>query len=225
MKTGAWALLLTTFFLVALALRRDLLAIFVSILAIATAASALWARYCLSNVTYRRKLGHATLNYGEETTLTLEFENAKPLPLAWLLVRDTFPRRVDLLTDQVQENAPGEGNALVSLLSMGWYQRVNRVHRLRGSQRGRFEFGPAEISSGDLFGYERRVQEYNTTDELLVFPRIVSVEDLGLPAARPVGEWFAPRRVLEDPLRFAGVHTYHPGDNPRHVHWRATART
>lgn len=34
-----------------------------------------------------------------------------------------------------------------------------------------------------------------------------------------------PRRVLEDPLRFAGVHSYRPGDNARHVHWRATART
>jgi uncharacterized protein (DUF58 family) len=62
-------------------------------------------------------------------------------------------------------------------------------------------------------------------DELLVYPRIVPVDELGLPAARPMGEWFTPRRILADPLRYAGVRRYLPGDNPRHVHWRATART
>jgi uncharacterized protein (DUF58 family) len=225
MKTGAWTALLVLFFLAAVALRRDLLAVFASILAIATGASALWARFCLSNLSYRRRLGSSALNYGEETTLTLEFDNAKPLPLAWLLVRDTFPGAVRLLTDDVQENAPGEGTALVSLLSLSWYQRVSRTHLVLGSHRGRFEFGPAEISSGDLFGHQRRVQEHTHVDELLVFPRIVPVDALGLPSARPMGDWFAPRRILADPLRYSGVHRYMPGDNPRHVHWRATART
>jgi uncharacterized protein (DUF58 family) len=225
MKSGGWTLLLFVLFLAAVILQRDLLAVFASILAIATGASALWARYCLSSLSYRRHLGSATLNYGEETTLTLEFENAKPLPLAWLLVRDTFPAAVQLLTGDVHENAPGEGTALVTLLSLSWYQRVNRTHRVLGNHRGRFEFGPAEISSGDLFGHQRRVREDARVNELLVYPRIVPVDFLGLPVARPMGEWFATRRILPDPLRYAGVHRYMPGDNPRHVHWRATART
>ncbi|MHB1317056.1 MAG: DUF58 domain-containing protein [Anaerolineae bacterium] len=225
MNSGGWTALLVLLFLAAAVLRRDLLAIFASILAIATGASALWARFCLSNLAYRRLLGSTALNYGDETTLTLEFENAKPLPLAWLLVRDTFPGEVRLLTDAVQENAPGEGTALVSLLSLSWYQRVSRTHRIVGSHRGRFEFGPAEISSGDLFGHQRRVREHAHVDELLVFPRIVPVDEIGLPSARPMGEWFAPRRILPDPLRYSGVHRYMPGDSPRHVHWRATART
>ena len=37
------------------------------------------------------------------------------------------------------------------------------------------------------------------------------------------GEWLARRRVHTDPLRFAMVRDYAPGDNPRHVHWPASA--
>jgi len=225
MKSGAWRLLLFVFLVAAVALHRELLTVLASVLIIATAASDLWARYCLSNLTYRRRLGDHAIGFGQETALVLEFENAKPLPLAWLLVRDAFPGSVQLLTAGVEENAPGEGAALLSLLSLSWYQRVTRIHRLRGMHRGRFEFGPAQLSSGDLFGHRRRTEHCPQVDELLVYPRIVPVEEFGLPASRPMGEWFAPRRVVADPLAYAGVHKYQPGDSPRHVHWRATART
>ncbi len=225
MKSAAWTALLVVLFVIALVLRRNLLAVFVLILALATAATALWARYCLTNVSYRRHFGTRYLNYGEETTLTLAFENAKPLPLAWLLVRESFPDDVALLTGALQQNTPGEPATLVTLLSLRWYERVSRTHRIQGVRRGHFAFGPAELSSGDMFGYQRRVVEDPHVDEILVYPKIVPVEALGLPTARPMGEWFAPRRIMADPLRFANVRAYVPGDNPRYIDWRSTART
>ncbi len=225
MRSAAWAVLLAVLFVIALLTRRSLLAVFVVILGIATIVTALWGRYCLTNVSYRRRLGTRYLSYGEETTLTLEFENAKPLPLAWLLVHETFPEEVELLTGDLQQNAPGEPTILVTLLSLRWYERVSRTHRIRGVHRGRFAFGPAELSSGDIFGYQRRVIEDPHIDEILVYPKIVPVESLGLPTARPMGEWFAERRVIPDPLRFAAVRPYVPGDNPRYIDWRSTART
>lgn len=225
MRSAAWAILLVILFLIALALRRSLLAVFVVILALATMATALWGRYCLTNVSYRRRFGTRFLSYGEETTLTLEFENAKPLPLAWLLVHESFPDDVALLTGELQQNSPGDPSTLVTLLSLRWYERVSRTHRIRGTKRGHFGFGPAELSSGDIFGYQRRVVEDPHIDEILVYPKIVPVESLGLPTARPIGEWFAERRVVPDPLRFASVRAYVPGDNPRYIDWRSTART
>jgi len=55
-------------------------------------------------------------------------------------------------------------------------------------RRGVFDFGPALISSGDLFGFRERWGENDQLDSVLVYPKIVSLEKLGLQAARPSGE-------------------------------------
>jgi uncharacterized protein (DUF58 family) len=226
MKGGLWVTIIVALFILAVGLHQGILAVFALALGLATGASALWARFCLSNVSYSRHLAHHQIAYGEETSLVLEFTNAKPLPLAWLLVRDRYPREVKLLTGEVRNITTVQTSALlINLLALSWYQRVTRTYRLRGEQRGMFEFGPAEISSGDMFGARKREQLQDGLDTLVVFPKIVPVEALGLPANRPMGEWRARRRVIEDPLRFSMVRPYTPGDNPRYIHWKATART
>ena len=261
MKGGLWWAFLGALLILAVLNQRGTLALLVLVLALASGASELWARHCLTNVTYRRRLGRDHLAYGEATTLTLEFTNAKPLPLPWLLVRDRYPapvtlpdaisgsgRRPDRGGRQPEDSGrqpkdsgrpagrpydvdAAQGGALPaapkpfldSVVSLRWYERVTRTHRIRGDQRGYFRFGPAEISSGDMFGFRRRQRIDDDTDELIVYPRVVPVEALGLPAGRPLGEWLARRRVHTDPLRFAMVRDYAPGDNPRHVHWPASA--
>lgn len=223
MKGAFWWVTLAILFLLAALRRQGILMTFVLVLALAAAASELWARYCLSNVTYRRRLAHSRIAYGEETTLSLEFTNAKPLPLAWLLVRDRYPSRVQLLTGAPRERSLSQHGVLVSLLSLRWYERVVRTYRIRGDHRGHFQFGPAEISSGDIFGFQRRRQEQPEVDTLTVYPKVVPVSALGLPVARPLGEWLASRRITEDPLRFAMVREYVPGDNPRFIHWKTSA--
>ena len=59
---------------------------------------------------------------------------------------------------------------------------------------------------------------------LLVYPRMVPLTALGLPADRPFGEYRALRRLAEDPLRMNGARAYAPGDTLRTIHWKATAR-
>jgi uncharacterized protein (DUF58 family) len=221
-KGSIWWAFLVALLILAVLNERGTLALLVLVLALASGASELWARHCLTNVSYRRRLGRDHLAFGEETTLTLEFTNAKPLPLPWLLVRDRYPAAV-ALPDAVAPLQVAPKPFLDSVVSLRWYERVTRTHRIRGSHRGCFHFGPAEIASGDVFGFRRRQRLDDDVDELIVYPRVVPVEALGLPAGRPLGEWLARRRIHTDPLRFAMVRDYAPGDNPRHVHWPASA--
>jgi len=225
MKGALWWLLLAILFLLAVILRLGILSIFVLMLALASLISEIWARYCLAGVTYSRRLADPQIGYGEETRLVLEFVNAKPLPLAWLLVHDRFPKQVDLLTDEVV-SAPAQPAAVfTTLLSLRWYERVTHTHRVRGTQRGRFRFGPAQLASGDVFGFRRSERWDQSSNDLIVYPKVVPVEMFGLPAGRPMGEWLGRRRVIEDPLRFAAVRDYVPGDMLRAIHWRASAHT
>jgi uncharacterized protein (DUF58 family) len=225
-----WWVLLGILLLVGLALRSSLFFLFMILLALASGTSALWSRYCLNAVTYRRSFSDNRIFYGEETRLTIEVTNAKPLPLAWLLVRDSFPKDVTLLTGELEaereepeqpERPPAH---LTDILALRWYERVRRTYRIRGDHRGLYRFGPVSLSSGDLFGFGRKSATFEKQDALIVYPRVVPVQQFALPAARPSGERKAERRIIEDPLRMATVREYMPGDSIRHIHWKNTAR-
>lgn len=113
---------------------------------------------------------------------------------------------------------------LVTLVGMRWYERLTRRYRLRGKQRGAWIFGPARLRSGDIFGFHIQHRNDEETNEILVFPKIVPVSALGLPARHPLGDFRTPRRVMEDPLRMMSVRDYAQGDNFRYIHWKASAR-
>lgn len=225
MKGSGWWALLLILFALAVILQRGMTALLALVLASAAGLGVYWTLHSLDEVSYRRSLGQAQLEHGQETTLILQFTNAKLLPLAWLSVNDGFPRKLGLLTDELHPTASLEKNVLLSLVSLRWYERVTHTHRLVGAHRGRFRLGPAELASGDVFGLQQSRRVLSQVDYLTVYPKIVPVGALGLPSGRPMGDWLARRRVIEDPLRFAQVREYTAGDNPRHIHWRASART
>ena len=223
MRGPRWWGLLGALFLVAVLTRQGALSVFVAVLAAATAVSELWWRYGLSGLTFARALGDHQISLGEETTLQMTVVNAKPLPLAWLQVRDSFPSGVELASGAQAPGMTLRQNVLSTLLSLSWYQRVVRTHRLRGTHRGVFHFGPATLSTGDLLGLRRRERDEPHTDTLIVYPQVVPVDALGLPADRPVGDWLGQRRIAPDPLRLATLRDYAPGDSPRYIHWKASA--
>lgn len=226
MTGTAWWGLLLVLYLVSAYSRDPRLFLFALMLTAATLASVLWSRYSLSELHYRRRLGANRLFFGEETELTTEVYNAKPLPLPWLLVSDVYPDGLTMLTGHLAVSRTiSFRRAIVSFLALRWYERVRRTYRVRGDNRGVYRFGPVEIHAGDVFGFRRQFTRIESKDELVVYPKIVPVQALGLAAARPSGDWATPLRVVEDPLRQQGVRPYQPGDNFRHIHWKATART
>src|SRR5919197_172342 len=114
---------------------------------------------------------------------------------------------------------------LTMLMSVRWYERVRRHYRVLCSARGVHTFGPATVRTGDVFGLASQEMEVRDEEYLLVYPRIVSLDQLRLPAGNPFGDVPLRRQWLfEDPLRTVGVREYRPGDSPRRLHWKATAR-
>jgi uncharacterized protein (DUF58 family) len=209
---------------VSILFRQNLLFLLSLLLALMGGASVFWARVCLSGVTYQRRFGSLRLFFGEETDLFVEVVNAKPLPLAWLRAEDECPAALTMAPARLASTYQPARKRLVNLLTLRWYERVTRHYHVCGTRRGAWAFGPVELSSGDIFGFTLRRELAPGIDTLVVYPRIVPLTALGLPARRPFGDFGTPHRLSEDPLRVSGARAYAPGDSMRHIHWKATAR-
>ena len=225
MVSEAWWLLIILFAVISLIVRSEVLAFLTVFLALGSAVATLSHRYALHGVSYRRRLGDVRIFSGEETELTIEVRNSKLLPLAWLLVRERLPEGLSLVVEDRGEGTEIETSSLTlrDVLVLRGYESVERSYRVRGHQRGVYAFDRAELTAGSLFGLEQQGQRVTQVDRLIVYPKIVPVDDLQLPFERPAGPAAARQRIVEDPLRMASVREYVPGDSIRHVHWKVTA--
>ena len=93
------------------------------------------------------------------------------------------------------------------------------------SSAGIYQLGPVTVTAGDYFGLHQVQRSFALFHQLIVYPRVYPLQELGLNPTSPIGPLPPPQRIYPDPSRFAGVRGYQPGDPRRAIHWKATART
>lgn len=215
--------LLALLLVVAVAAGQAGLAMICALLLVAAGVAALWSRWALTRVVYERRLGQRRAFAGDEVELTITITNRKLLPLASLQVLDRIPPNLALDGRVVYAGAQQAG-ALQRRTSLRWYEQVVWRYKLRPKARGAYRIGPVQLVGGDPFGFYTSEHTAEVYDTLLVYPRLLSLPELGLPARNPIGDTRAPS-LLRDPLRVVGVRDYVPSDPLKDVHWAATART
>lgn len=227
LKSEVWVWVIGLLLLVSLLLREAQLFVIACILLLVAAVSRLWQHYCLRGLAYRRSLGQQRAFFGERVPLTVELINDKPLPLAWVEVEDNVPAgRLTVEPAHISPSHIPNRRLLTMLLSVRWYERVRRHYMVTCGSRGVHAFGPATLRTGDVFGLATQELELPGENYLLVYPKVVPLEQLHLPAGSPFGDVQMRRQWLfEDPMRTVGVREYRPGDSPRRLHWKATARS
>src|SRR5699024_4376686 len=112
-----------------------------------------------------------------------------------------------------------------TMFSLGMYERVSHRYTIDCRHRGWHRFGPVNMVANDPFGMTSRGQTLDDRDGVLVYPRFVPMTQLVVPARQPLGDMKPAAPLVEDPMRMSGVRPYVPGDSPKRIHWRATART
>jgi len=187
-------------------------------------ATRLWERYALTRIEYHRHLSAKRAFFGEELLLELEVTNRKLLPLPWVEIDDEMPEDITFLKGKTTSSHKTARVHLTSLLSLGWYHRVKRRYPICCDHRGHLTFGPARIRSGDLFGFSRQEIEVNDVNRLIVYPKIVPLEQPSIPSKQPLGDILTKRYIFQDPILTMGVRDYHFGDSLKRIHWKTTAR-
>ena len=189
----------------------------------------LWYRQALSHLVLRQSVSQQRVFFGEEVTLSVSIENQKLLPLPWLQVENKITPPLTFLHKRSQSNyAQRLQKTAQDTLASTWllwsFQRVTRRYRMLCHTRGYHVFGPLRLASSDPFGWLECEIATPTHATLLVYPLIAPLEVFGLSSVQPLGDLTSERRLLEDPMRTAGVRDYVLGDDPRRIHWKATAR-
>ena len=92
-------------------------------------------------------------------------------------------------------------------------------------QWGIHAVGPLQVLGADPFGLFRASRILPLADEFAVFPRVHELPGLLQLGARPT---LAPQEAAAgrpgQSLLYLGVRDYRAGDEPRHIHWAASAR-
>lgn len=159
--------------------------------------------------THQLKEDHIFLN--EEIECQINVENKSNLPVLWLKIEEVLPRElVPAEKKEVSYLAPGEAKS--------WQLSV------KGRRRGLYNIGPLEWGAGDMLGYDMS-QGFLKKLPFYVFPRLLTLEELGLPSRLPFGDIKWPQPIYKDPYQMIGIREYQPSDKMNKIHWKATART
>jgi uncharacterized protein (DUF58 family) len=220
-----WYLLAVILLAVSIATHKSFVLLGVFFTFLIGAVPEYWYKQALRRFEVRQQLSRDRAFFGETVALEISMENYKALPLPWIEFEDDIPSDLPVVAAQTRAVRKEHRTLLVDLLSLWAFQRVTRRYKLRCLKRGSFLFGPLTIRTGDPLGWLVREERFPAAQAtLLVYPHIAPIAAFGLPARHPFGDETTPRRLLEDPLRMAGVRDYVLGDDPRRIHWKASAR-
>lgn len=183
----------------------------------------IYSQFGLKQVEYERSFSETVVFTGEKVEMVDEISNRKFLPLPWLRLESRLHK--DLQFDRKIESAADELQLHKSMFSFLPYQKIRRTHTFTCTKRGYYQFSDVHMTTGDVFGFEEAFKQIKAYGEIIVYPRLLEMEELPLPTQHWLGEVVVRRWIVEDPFLAVGVREYASGDPLQAVNWKATART
>lgn len=172
---------------------------------VVVAAAALLGR---SRLVIRMSLPQARVVVGDAAGVTVTAENPARLP--------SVPTTVELPV--------GEGLvdvAIPAVAPRGSHQQHVPVPTTR---RGVLDVGPVTGVRADPVGLVRRELVWTAREQVVVHPRTIAIPSTSTGLVRDL-EGQATTDLSPADISFHAIREYVPGDDPRTIHWRSTAKT
>lgn len=167
--------------------------------------------FALKDLRLTRHMSGEVFLAGDEVKIVLEIKHRSPLPMPWLLIKETW----------IHE---GSGRKLsYSKLLFPWFQRTLKLsYKITNLMRGSYRFAQLEGVSGDLFGFALRKVVRDDLQRYIVYPRPDALGHSGMTFQSDEGS-AARNSKAETPL-ISSVRDYVNGDPYHRIHWKSTAR-
>lgn len=172
-------------------------------------ASYVWARSLFDGLRLTREMRFGWAQVGDRVEERFTLVNENPLPALWAEVADhsTMP-----------------GYRVDRVATMGGQDSTHWRTRGTCTQRGLFTLGPTSLKSGDPLGIFSVELHYPQSMPLFVTPPVVSLPSMEVASGGRAGEGRPRPNAPERTVSAATVREYLPGDSPRWIHWRTSAR-
>lgn len=203
---------LIVLFVVAAFLRVDFYFTIIYLFFATYVLSQVWTRLSIRNLAASRTFVNRAFP-GDQIAVDLTLRNRGWLPVPWLEVYESLP--AGMASPPYQRE----------VLSVGAHGLTTLRYTLRCERRGYYQLGPLSLQTGDLLGMVAPSNAGINAEPLIVYPRVVPLDRVGLPTHAPHVKLLAHSALFEDPARVRGVRDYQPGDSLRRIHWTATAAT
>ncbi|HEV7849655.1 MAG TPA: DUF58 domain-containing protein [Mycetocola sp.] len=118
----------------------------------------------------------------------------------------------------------GEGLADFQLPALAPSGRYEDLFTVPALHRGVIPVGPVRAVRADPIGLVRRERGWDEQVDLFVHPRTISVASMSSGFVHDL-EGNATRDLTDSDVSFHALREYMPGDAPRSIHWKSTAKT
>jgi len=172
-------------------------------------ASYVWARSLFDGLRLTREMRFGWAQVGDRIEERFTLVNENPLPALWVEVADhsTMP-----------------GYRIDRVATLGGQDSTHWRTRGTCTQRGLFTLGPTSLRTGDPLGIFSVELHYPRSMPFFVMPPVVSLPSIEVASGGRAGEGRPRPNAPERTVSAATVREYLPGDSPRWIHWRTSAR-
>jgi uncharacterized protein (DUF58 family) len=157
-------------FLIAAILRVDFFFTIVYLFSAVYVLSRLWTQRTVNRLCVRRRFTDHAFS-GDQVAVDVTVQNGGWLPIPWLEVHESLP--VGLTAPPFHRQ----------VLSLGPREQHHLRYTLHCHRRGYYPIGPLTMQTGDLLGIVRHRQLQVAPEHVIVYPRVVPLQQLGLPSS------------------------------------------
>lgn len=148
---------------------------------------------------------------GDRIEVEVTVANPSRIPVLWVDLNQAVPTHL----------RPVDGVRRV--VGVGTRTAKSTRYELDCLRRGIYVLEAPRATTGDPFGLTVASATTIGTDVLIVYPRLLPLSSLRIPALAPLAALRTTVPLFSDPARVSGVRDYQRGDSTRSIHWTATA--
>lgn len=182
----------------------------------------IYKKHAFDKINVDVRFSQSIANCGDTIEVVEKAENAKKLPLPFLILKFEVPSELEFKDSQ--KVSVSDLLYREDMLTMRPFSRHTRKIKLLCSHRGYFDFARVSASTADLFLFSRFSKDFTPNSNVTVLPEIIPTDDLQMLTKVTFSDTPTRRSLLMDPFSFAGIREYQPWDPMNSINWTASAK-